>query len=152
MGGSIDVEDRNTMARVAARDADVVFTVGSAGLKGVHSLVHLLEELVEHGVEPRRIVPVVNRAPRKPARRGALMAAVNELASTRVASPLLLPERRVDEALRDGVALPAPLPQLLLDAFDNVVARAGAAAPGPVALPTRVQPGSLGAWSPEAVL
>src|SRR5207248_136921 len=57
MGGSIDVEDRNTMARVAARDADVVFTVGSAGLKGVHSLVRLLEELVEHGVEPRRIVP-----------------------------------------------------------------------------------------------
>ena len=151
-GGSIDVEERNTMTRLAARDADVVFAVGVPGLKGVHSLVRLLEELREHGVEPRRVVPVVNRALRKPATRNALVGAVGELTSTRFALPLLLPVRRVDDALRDGVALPAPLPQLLLDAFHKVVARAGAGTPAPVATPERVQPGSLGVWSPEAVL
>ena len=44
--GSIDIEERNVMARTAVAQADVVFAVGLPELKGVHSLVRVIEELV----------------------------------------------------------------------------------------------------------
>jgi hypothetical protein len=56
---------------------------------------------------------------------------------------LFLPGRRVDDAVRDGVPMPAPLPALLAGAVQAILSRTGpldASARGPVL----VQPGSLG--------
>jgi hypothetical protein len=59
---------------------------------------------------------------------------------------VFLPSRRVEEAVRDGAPLPAPLPALLSGACSAVLAQTG-----PVAEPTppvlqRVAAGSLGTW------
>lgn len=66
-GGSYEVEERHVMARTAASQADVVFAVGMAGMKGLHSLVRVLNDLRSFGVAPERVVPVVNRASKNPA-------------------------------------------------------------------------------------
>ncbi len=62
-GGSMDVEERNVMARTTALQADVVFAIGAVGMKGVHSLSQLRDELVSYGVPSSRLIPVFNRAP-----------------------------------------------------------------------------------------
>src|SRR4029077_19561840 len=49
-GGSIDVEERNTMARHPALRADAVIAVGSPTMKGLHSLVRVLHDLLTVGV------------------------------------------------------------------------------------------------------
>ena len=63
-----------------------------------------------------------------------------------MASPIFLPTRKVDEALRDAVPLPAPLPALLAGAFESVVARVGPVGYIDPREPELVAPGSLGAW------
>ena len=151
-GGSIDVEERNLMARTAALEADVVMAVGAPGMKGVHTLVRVLNELQSAGVAPERLVPVVNRAPRGGRARAEMAAAVAGLAeaSGRQFGPVLfVPERRVEEALRDGVALPAGLADPLAGAYRATVGRLPAAPGGPGA-PVAVRPGSLGSWSTGA--
>ena len=151
--GSSDVEERNHMARTAVAAADVVFAVGRPGVKGVHALVRVLADLAAAGVAPARLVPVVNEAPRQPRARAELAGALASLAvpamgGAAVASPLFLPTRRVEEALRDAVGLPAPLPALLAGAYAAVLDRVGPTvevATGPAF--ERVEPGSLGSWA-----
>ncbi|MBW3580183.1 MAG: hypothetical protein KY431_04025 [Actinobacteria bacterium] len=149
--GSADVEERNLMARTAVEQADVVFAVGRPGVKGTHALVRVLGELAALGVDAERIVPVVNAAPRHPRLRAETAAALAELAAPVLGggatpSPVFLPERRVEEALRDAVGLPAPLPAVLAGAFAAAtVGRLGAIGHRPGAEPVLVAPGSLGA-------
>jgi len=145
--GSADLEDRNVMARTAVLRADAVFVVGVTGVKGLHGLVRVLTDLREAGVRPDRLVPVVNFAPRNPRLRAELSAAVAALAAASgpplASSPVFLPRRKVDEALRDGVALPAPLGPLLAGALRATQQRVAE----PVIVPTEPQPvvpGSLG--------
>jgi hypothetical protein len=149
-GGSYEVEERHVMARTAASQADVVFAVGMPGMKGLHSLVRVLNDLRAFAVAPERVVPVVNRAPRNPRARAELTAALAALTASATTppgarasapSPVFLPERRVDEALRLGSRLPDALAQPLAGAFNAVVRRVPAVA---AAGPTQVQPGSLG--------
>ncbi|HEX2272482.1 MAG TPA: hypothetical protein VHG90_01240 [Acidimicrobiales bacterium] len=161
-GGSIDVEERNIMARTAIAEADVVFAVGLPSMKGVHALVRVVVDLLAFGVRPDRVVPVVNRAPRSPRARATVAATLAELAEPAVArvteaagfvglpSPVFLPERKVDEALRDGTRLPPGLGAPLAGAFAAVL---GQAAPGRTreAGPERVRPGSLGRWTEPEV-
>ena len=152
-GGSVDVEERHVMARTAVSQADVVFAVGVAGMKGLHSLVRVLNELRAFGVPAGRIVPVVNRAPKNPRARAEVTAGLAALAGTAVRagdggplpSPVFLPDRRVDELLRNGARLPAALSDPLAGAFGAVVDRAPARPDGG-AEPRRVEPGSLGSW------
>ena len=151
-GGSMDVEERHVMARTAAAQADVVFAVGLPGMKGLHSLVRVLNELRAFGVSPRIMVPVVNRAPKGPRARSELTAAlaaltVPSLEAESLPSTVFLPERRVDDSLRDGTRLPDALTEPLVGAF-TAVAVHGATAPA--GEPQRVQPGSLGSWSDQA--
>ncbi|MEO7428487.1 MAG: hypothetical protein ABIY48_03800 [Acidimicrobiales bacterium] len=154
--GSLDVEERNVMARVVAERADLVVVVGAPGLHGLHGLLRVTRDLVEHGVSGHRILPVLNRSPRGPRARGELARAFGELLALGtdaggVPSPIHLAERRhLDELLRDGGRLPdawlAPIcgPVLaLLEARDDL------SAGEPIAEPTLVAPGSLGAWTEQ---
>jgi len=154
-GGSLDVEERNLLTRTPVRSADVVVAVGSAGLKGLYSLAGLLGDLVAFGVEADRIVPVLNLAPRQARQRAALAATLAQLTASRdgaqrLPSPVFLPRRRVEESLRDGVTLPAPLPTLLAGAYRATLRRTTSSpleAPAPEF--ARVAPGSLGTWSDD---
>ena len=152
--GSIDIEERNVMARTAASQADVVFVVGLPELKGVHSLVRVLEDLVALGVDPARIVPVLNRAPRSARARAGLAAVVAELtapfAGGRLMNPIHLPERHNVEAdLHDGARLAPSLGAPLAGAFKALLDRPQLE---PVAgSPEPVRPGTLGQWAGEAL-
>jgi hypothetical protein len=67
----------------------------------------------------------------------------------RTVTPIFLPSRRVEEAMRDVVPIPAPLPTALAGAFEATLSRLGpASAPAPEE-PELVRPGSLGGWYDE---
>ena len=149
--GSADVEERHAMARGAVRTADVVVVVGSPGLHGVHALARLVHEVTGLGVHPVRILPVVSQAPRKAGRRAEVTAALAELCASpagRPAPPLHLPRRKVEEAFRDGAALPQAMAQATARAAAVVTSRVPAVneddMSDPLA-PRLVRPGSLGA-------
>src|SRR3546814_9431847 len=102
----MDIEDRNAMARSAARNADLVVVVGTPGVKGLHSLLRVIREVIAAGVPGSQVLPVINRAPRDPRARAEIAATLGELLAlggeTSVPSPLHLSERhRVEDALRD---------------------------------------------------
>ena len=152
--GSIDIEERNVMARTSVAQADVVFAVGLPDLKGVHSLVRVLEDLVGFGADPARIVPVLNRAPRSARARAGLAAVLAELTAPfsggRLMNPVHIPDRHNVEAdLHDGARLPSALGTPLVGAFRALLDRPRAE---PVeAAPEPVRPGSLGQWAGEAL-
>ncbi|HET7655307.1 MAG TPA: hypothetical protein VFK42_19910 [Acidimicrobiales bacterium] len=157
-GGSADVEERNVLARTALGRADVVIAVGSPTMKGAHSLGRVIDDVVAFGVAPARIAPVFNRAPRAPRHRAQLTSAIADLAgpaaSGDLPSPVFLPERRVDDALRDGVRLPGAIADPLVAVYRAVLARTVDTAPAAARhdddlLPRRVRPGELGAWAPS---
>ena len=156
--GSADVEDRNVLARQALADADLVLVVGVPGVAGLHSQLRVLGDLLGHGVEAGRIVPVVNRAPRSPRQRAELSSALAQLlgasapGAVLASTPVFVPERRrLAEAARDAAPLPAPVVRPLVGAVRGLLDRARhtatprAAAPEPVL----VAPGSLGSWSDD---
>lgn len=157
--GSSDVEDRNHLARSTTAAATLVLVVGQPGPTRVHALVRLLGAVLDHGVEPERVVTIVNRAPRNPRARAELTRAVAELlapmtGTDRMASPLYLPDRRgVDDLVHDGQRLPGalahPLASVVVARLDAVPALVPASATMTVSAsePVAVVPGSLGSWS-----
>ncbi|HEX4864784.1 MAG TPA: hypothetical protein VFV02_11965, partial [Acidimicrobiales bacterium] len=160
--GSADVEERNHLARASALRSSVVVAVGSPGIKGVYSLSGLVRSLVAAGVAPERILPVVNRAPRNPRSRAETARALADLvdsasspwpvnapsvrARLAVATPLAVPERKLEDAIREGAQLPGSVVDPVTRAVEAVAARLAHIAPA-VAEPQRVAPGSLGTWS-----
>jgi hypothetical protein len=142
-GGSLDVEERNAMARTALGRATGALVVGAPGMKGVHSLVRVIDGLRSFGVAPERMTPVLNRAGRPGRHRSAWADAVESLSGGGLRPAVFLPERDVDGALRDGVRLGRELTEPLLAAL------APAAAPS-LTGPERVEPGSLVSWDEEA--
>ncbi|HEX6419736.1 MAG TPA: hypothetical protein VFZ77_14650 [Acidimicrobiales bacterium] len=156
--GSTDVEDRNLPARHACAAAELVVAVGVPGLAGVHALLRVVRDLLEHGVDGHRIVPVVNRAPRSPRRRAELTSTLAALLAggdpraTLASTPVFLPERRrLADEVRDGAPPPAPLVRPLAGAVRGLLDRAGEPPPAPRAgrQPVLVAPGSLGSWSDD---
>ncbi len=147
-GGSVDVEERHVMTRTVARHADVVFLVGAPGMKGVHALLSVVSEFVDFGVPVDRLVLVVNQAPRNPRARAEISRALSDLAGSAagVASPLFLPRRPIDQALRDGTRLPAPLTDPLARVYQAVLGRVGHR-PSEGGRPVAVVPGAIGSWS-----
>lgn len=161
-GGSADVEERNHLARGSALRSSVVLAVGTPGLKGVYSLSGLIRGLVAAGVNPARIIPVINRSPRNPRARAETARALNALldstsvtlplatsaiaGSLATASPLAVPERKIEDVLREGAPLPGAIVDPVTRAVEIVSDRLADAAPAS-ASPQRVVPGSLGLWS-----
>jgi hypothetical protein len=152
--GSTELEDRNLIARTVFATADLVVVVGRPGLQGVHSLCRTIASLVAARVEPTRLVPVVNAAPRSPRTRAELTRTISTLCAPAVgrasdlAPPLYLPWRRtVEQAHRDATLLPRPLVAPLTEAVQAMLAlsRVGASD----LEPTLIVPGTLGSWPDE---
>jgi MinD-like ATPase involved in chromosome partitioning or flagellar assembly len=155
--GSLDVEDRNALARRSVLAADLVLVVGVPGVVGLHAQLRVLADLIEHGVAPTRLLPVVNRAGRSARGRAETAAALAHLLDAAVpgavlaASPVFVPERRrLAETVRDAAPPPgqivAPLAGAvrgLLDRSEGAGVTATPAPPGPVP----VRPGTLGSWT-----
>lgn len=147
--GSVDVEERHSATRAAMSRATAVVVVGAAGMKGTHALGRTIRDVLDFGVPARRVVPVVTLARRSPRARAELASTLQAVleftlggSTPALASPVFLPKRRVGTALRDGVALPRPLPSVMAGAvrhmLDEHSRRHIWAAPVPV------EPGSLG--------
>ena len=154
--GSMDVEERNLMARTVVRAADVVVVVSVPGLRGIGRLVRTLHALAGAGVDGHRVLPVVNRAPRNPRARSEITAAIAQLAAGTMAgrepaaSPVFLPDRRrLEELAHRGAVLPGKLVQPLTRAVDVMVERASASGAAADGEPVPVEPGSLGSWYDE---
>jgi MinD-like ATPase involved in chromosome partitioning or flagellar assembly len=143
-GGSLDVEERNHLARTCIAQADAVVVVGAPGLKGVHSLARLVRQIGDGGAGPR-LVAVVNRAPRHPRTRAEIATALARMTggAGAMAAPVWVPERRVDDALRNGTPLPRPVVDPVTAAVQALLQRTSIAAQGR-SEPQRVAPGSLG--------
>ncbi|HET6966589.1 MAG TPA: hypothetical protein VFH58_17590 [Acidimicrobiales bacterium] len=152
-GGSIDVQERNHMSRATALQATVVLAVGAPGLKGVHSLARLMAQMTRAGVAAERVVPVVNRSPRHPRARAESARALAGLLesyglSPALAAPVHVPERKLEELLRDGSPLPGALVDPVTRSARAVADRLADAAP-PDTGPTRIDPGTLGTWAED---
>ena len=147
--GSADVEDRNVLTRTAVTRAGAVVVVGLPTVKGMHSLVRVLDGVRDVGVDADRILTVMNRAPRNPRSRAEITRALAELTSARLASPLFLPERRrLDDLVRDGERLPSSLCAPLGGAVAAVL-EAPTLDLTDDKEPVAVAPGSLAAWADE---
>lgn len=149
--GSVEVQERNHLARAAVLGATVAVAVGNPGMKGVHSLSRLVRDLVRAGVHPDRIVAVMNRSPRHPRARAESGRALASLLSASgltlaLAGPVHLPERKIEDVLRDAEPLPAALVDPVTRAVQMVADRVADAAP-PSLGPERITPGSLSSWS-----
>jgi len=161
--GSVDVEERNTLARSTVDAADLIVIVGGPEMKGVHALLRVLREVVDHGVEPARVLPVVNRAPRSPRARAELTRAIGSLAARDVhpgaarrgsteslPGPVFLTERRhLDRAIRDVARLPDAWIRPVGAAVHGLLSIAGQTAPAVVEELVAVAPGSLGSWTDD---
>ena len=64
------------IARATLARATATVVVGSATIGGLHSLAEVLRDLLRTRCRPRRIVPVVNHAPRAPRQRAAIARAL----------------------------------------------------------------------------
>jgi hypothetical protein len=125
-----------------------VVAVGRPGLKGLHSLAWLLHDLAEADVEGERILPVLNGVGRSPRLRAQLAAALHGVVQdlpAKIGPAVFLPVRPVDEALRDGAAVPNPLPALVLGAYEATRSRVGPVRRAGLE-PVAVAPGSLGSF------
>lgn len=159
--GSVDVEERNSMSRLSAANADVIVAVGQPGLKGLHSLVWLVYDLLSFGVDAGRIVVVFNCAPKSPRARSEISEAFGSLAyqvakatPSRVgqlgtAGPLFLPSKPLERVLRDRSPLPDALGRPVASAALAILERQGRSAKREW-LPERVVPGTLGSLPDDA--
>ncbi len=154
--GSVDVEDRNRLSRTVLSRAEVVLVVAGAGMQGLYAAVRTINELLAFGVAPERMLPVIARGPRSPRARAELTAALSSLVAAGgpiggvvLANPLHLPERPVDQALRDGVALPSSLARSLARATGAIRARTEVPPRDDPPVPVRIAPGGLGSFTAQ---
>jgi hypothetical protein len=124
--GSIDIEERNHMARRVVTSADVVVVVGGQGRVGRHGLARVVDDVVRAGMDASRLVPMVNRV------RSGSGEAVSEVR---------LPEVEVGDV---AAALAPAVWTHVLPHLERVPVR-----PEPDHVPVLVTPGSLGSWSEE---
>jgi hypothetical protein len=157
--GSVDVEERNVLARTAAARADLVVVVGPPSLSGIRRLVLQLDELHRFGVTGDRLLTVVSRAPRRARARAEIADAIATLTTAcdtdlaaGLAAPVFVAERRgIDELQRTSRPLPHALVNPITDVVEALLDRAPILPAGIDGLePTPVAVGSLGSWSDES--
>ncbi len=152
--GSVDLEERNAMARTCVGEADVVVVVGSTDLAGIHHLLRVVRDALEVGVAPAQLLPVFTRSSGGRRHRSELDRTFGRLhalaGAPPIASPLHVSARKgIDLAVRDGQPLPhdwvVPVASAVGGLLANARARAGRTGSGPVL----VQPGELGSWADD---
>jgi len=155
--GSVDIEDRNLLARAIIARADLVVVVALPTIAGLRRLAITLDDLARFGVGADRVQPMLTRASRWSRVRAELTAAVAELTRSTteggqaLASPIFVPDRsHLDQLHRVG----SPLPRSVVDPVARaVIARLGrqpVVSSGLDAFsPVPVRPGSLGAWAAD---
>ena len=152
--GSIDVEERNVLARSTCARADLVLVVATPTISGLRRLVLTLDEWHQAGTHVSRLVPVITRGPRRSQGRAEITQALGSLTSGArpalaegLVTPLFVTERRgVDQLHRASMPLPQALVRPLADAVEALLERVAprAADDGGAAVP--VTPGTLGTW------
>ena len=150
--GSVEIEERNGLARTVVAGADLVLVVGQPNMKGVYALVRTVIDLLEFGVAPQRLLPVINQASGDATTRAELSRAVRQLISDAAGGPavspaLFLPDVSLENELRDRDAFPRALPHALATATDALLSRHGVAGTRDASEPRRITPGALGHWS-----
>ena len=150
--GSIDVEERHQLTRVALQHAAVVLAVGHSSMKGMHSLARQLRDVVDFGVPPDTIQPVFNHAATGSRARAGYAAALAELTDGLgiTASPVFIPTRDIDDRLRALVDFPSAVVDPIGGAISAHLRRgrpvAGSSRQSEHGAPTRVERGFLGRW------
>jgi MinD-like ATPase involved in chromosome partitioning or flagellar assembly len=151
-GGSIDIEERNALSRVTISQADLVVVVGTGTFKGIHALTRTMRQLVSAGVDEERIIPVIARSPKKGLERAEITKAITALSnqgspSMRCITPIFLPDKPVENALRDGIRLPKQIVVPLRTTIDSLQDRLQSklSVVELEATPEQIVPGSLGA-------
>lgn len=154
--GSLDVEERNALARSTASAADLVLVVGQPGMVGLHGMLRATRAVLEHGVPAERVVPVLNRAPRSPRARAEHTRAFGELLASAVGaagvpSPIHLSERRhLEHLLQDGARLPDGWLDPICSPVRALLAATADAEPMETCPePVLVAPGVLGSWTEQ---
>lgn len=149
--GSVDVEDRNLLARTAVNTADLVVLVGRSDIVGIHQLARLLREVSSYGVDASRLLVVVNYAPRSPRRRHEIEAVLANAASVEQDKNYeivyVTEKRNLDEIIRSAAPWPAAMVNPVSGAVTKLLNRP-AKASLPV-VPQRIAPGSLGVFFDE---
>ncbi len=152
--GSLDIEDRNLMARHACAEADLVCVVTTPTVPGIHGLVCQLDALRNHGVPGNRLLVVVNRAPRGARYRSELTSSIAVLTGSAERSdphvgPVFLTDRRsMENTHRDLARFPAAFTGPLAHGVTEVLEREGRRNVG-AGEPMAIVPGSLGRWADE---
>jgi len=152
--GSLDVEERNAIARATVNAADLVLVVGLPGLKGLHSHLRTTRAMLAHGVPAEHLLPVINRSPKGPRARAELTAAFGTLLASDgpgAPSPLHVAERRhLDEIHRDGVRFPDGWLSSVVSSVQAVLDREPTTEADALPHLEPVRPGSLGTWTEDA--
>jgi hypothetical protein len=110
--GSIDIEDRNQLARELTITSDLVVLTARAGVAGTSRSLEILRNLVELDIDSRRILLVVLCAPRSTRLRSELTRTLGNLLSEALPerpfpTPVMVPLRRdLEPFLHDGAPLP----------------------------------------------
>jgi CheY-like chemotaxis protein len=120
LSGSTDVEERNALARVTVKRADLVVVSGLFGMKGAHATARVIRDLVECGVEAERIAVVTIRTPKSGRARADFTHAFATLTgSLPIEAPIFVDEFPIDDLLRDHRRLPTKLVEPLVAAVRN---------------------------------
>lgn len=147
--GSIDIEDRNALARELSTTADVVVVTARPGLVGIHRLLHTLAMLDQQGIAGERVMVVVIGAPRSTRDRSELVRTITGLFTevrpgSRLPTPVMVPIRRdLEPFLRDGAPLPRSATGSITAALAPMLDRLEPVGLDPTA-PTPIVPGRLG--------
>lgn len=127
--GSIDIDDRNLLARELTSTADVIVVTARPGVAGIHRLIRMLTALDERSIEMDRVLPVVIGAPRSRTERSAQIRAISRLFSeirptSEVPTPVMVPFRRdLEPFLRDGSGPPPSSVGSITSAVDSMLRR-----------------------------
>jgi hypothetical protein len=145
--GSIDVEERHAASRATVHRADVAIVVSRPGLAGVAALARSVHDLLDHGVAPEAVVPVLNRVPRRMTQVEIVRAWPALVEHTDVRPPLVVPDVPATEArVRDRRLVPPRITRSLGRAVDALLERRpDRDASGDDDTYEVIQPGSLGA-------
>jgi hypothetical protein len=110
--GSLDLEERNALARATLPHAAIVVVVGRWATTGVHRLVRTLVDLTRHGIDHDRLQPVLNDAPNSRARQVLACRTMTAILADADPGPWRAPtflahDRGVELCIREARPLPA---------------------------------------------